>query len=108
MQRQHWCLLEFIGHVSCRILARGLTIIFSTIARVSPSRSLSFEFSGVIFVVSILGADVTTCGHQDCWLTFSRWIEISFESSSKRERKRRRAKVSPGSPSRDTLGVRDS
>jgi len=50
----------------------GLTIIFSTIARVSPSSSLSFEFSGVIFVVSILGAWVTTLAHHVCWLNFSR------------------------------------
>lgn len=39
---------------------KELAIIFSTIALVSPSRSLSEEFSGLIFVVSILGADVTT------------------------------------------------
>jgi hypothetical protein len=36
------------------------TIIFSTIALVSPSRSDSFEFSGWIFVVSIFGWCVRT------------------------------------------------
>ncbi len=40
-----------------------LTIIFSTIVLVSPSRSESFEFSGWILVVSILGWCVKTCGH---------------------------------------------
>ena len=30
-------------------------IIFSTVARVSPSKSLSFEFSGVTFFVSMHG-----------------------------------------------------
>lgn len=58
-----------------------LTIIFSTIPLVSPSKSLSFEFSGLILVVSILGALVTMCGHQVCWLTFSSDSEISLESS---------------------------
>lgn len=62
--------------------AEGLAIIFSTMARVSPSRSLSFEFSGVIFVVSILGAVVTTCGHQTCWLSFSSETVTSRESSA--------------------------
>lgn len=47
------------------------TIIFSTMALVSPSRSLSFEFSGWILVVSILGAEVTTCGHHACCESFS-------------------------------------
>jgi hypothetical protein len=36
------------------------TIIFSTIALVSPSKSPNFEFSGWILVVLILGAEVTT------------------------------------------------
>ena len=39
------------------------TIIFSTMARVSPSRSLSLLLSGVIFVVSIFGALLTTFSH---------------------------------------------
>lgn len=51
-------------------------------ARVSPSRSLSFEFSGVILVVSILGALVTTCAHHDCWSTFSSETVTSRESSA--------------------------
>lgn len=50
-------------------------IIFSTMARVSPSRSLSFEFSGWILVVSSLGSCVRTCGHHRwlpmCALIFS-------------------------------------
>lgn len=52
-------------------------------ARVSPSRSLSLEFSGVILVVSILGADVTTWAHQDCWSTFSSETVTSRESSAR-------------------------
>ena len=47
-------------------------IIFSTIALVSPSKSDSFEFSGLILVVSIVGAPMTTAFHQVCWLSFSR------------------------------------
>jgi hypothetical protein len=34
---------------------KRLTIIFSTIPLVSSSKSLNFEFSGTIFVVSIFG-----------------------------------------------------
>lgn len=60
----------------------GLTIIFSTIARVSPSRSLSLEFSGVIFVVSILGAFLTTFSHHVDWFAFSRDSTISLWSSA--------------------------
>lgn len=41
-----------------------LTIIFSTMPLVSPSRSPSFELSGSILLVSILGSCVSTCGHQ--------------------------------------------
>lgn len=52
-------------------------------ARVSPSRSLSFEFSGVILVVSILGAEVTTCGHHTCWFDFSSETVTSRESSAR-------------------------
>lgn len=57
------------------------TIIFSTMALVSPSRSLSLLFSGVIFVVSILGPDFTRFSHQVSWRTFSRESTISFWSS---------------------------
>lgn len=44
-----------LGSLLDQALDVGLAIIFSTIALVSESRSLSFEFSGVILVVSILG-----------------------------------------------------
>lgn len=52
-----------------------LTIIFSTIARVSPSKSDNFEFSGWIFLVSIIGWCVSTCGHH-------RWDPICAENFS--------------------------
>ncbi|TKW59723.1 hypothetical protein CTA1_10415 [Colletotrichum tanaceti] len=49
-------------------------IIFSTMPRVSPSRSDSLLVSGVILETSILGAVVTTCAHHSILLTLSRWI----------------------------------
>lgn len=58
--------------------SRCSTIIFSTIALVGPSRSLSFDDSGVILVTSIAGAEVTTCAHQFTLLILSRWSEISL------------------------------
>ena len=56
-------------------------IIFSTMPRVSPSRSPSFEFSGTIFEVSILGAVVTMCAHQCEFGDLARLMTISFEPS---------------------------
>jgi hypothetical protein len=57
---------------------RWSNIIFSTMPLVSPSKSLSLLFSGWILEVSILGAEVMTCGHHSSWLTLSRWMAISF------------------------------
>jgi hypothetical protein len=53
-------------------------IIFSTIPLVSPSSSDSLLFSGVILVVSILGADVMMWAHQYEPGALARWMEISL------------------------------
>lgn len=49
-------------------------IIFSTMPRVSPSRSDSLLLSGTILVTSMDGAVVTTCAHHSSLLALSRWI----------------------------------
>jgi hypothetical protein len=53
-------------------------IIFSTMPLVSPSNSDNLLFSGVILVVSILGADVTMWAHQYEPGALARWMEISL------------------------------
>ena len=45
-------------------------IIFSTVDRVSPSKSAKLEFSGTTFFVSILGSPFITFSHQLIWLDF--------------------------------------
>ncbi len=60
---------------------RWSNIIFSTIALVSVSKSLSFEFSGSICVVSISGWWVTMFFHHSIRFIFSRWITKSSWSS---------------------------
>ena len=56
---------------------RAAHIIFSTVWRVSPSRSDSFEFSGSTFCVLISGSPLTTHFHHSIWLT---WVRVGSGS----------------------------
>ena len=54
-------------------------IIFSTIDRVSPSRSDNFEFSGCTFFVLISGSVLTSLFHHSILLIFSRVMMIHLK-----------------------------
>ncbi|CAH0368050.1 unnamed protein product [Pelagomonas calceolata] len=57
-------------------------IIFSTVMRVSPSNSLSLEFSGWTFCVLISGSPTITFFHHICLSSFCRAMTISFSPNS--------------------------
>ena len=55
-------------------------IIFSTKDLVSPSKSESFDGSGLIFLVDIAGSEVISLSHHDIWLIFSNVMTTVFLS----------------------------